>query len=811
MKQMKRNLFFIYTVFFISIFQFVNAQVNIKVKVNSISVSSTQDCDAGGTDNSDFVFEYKIQDDSPSAFSNNTPVAGSIGMCNYVVVNENNGPFTLSPSSPGLAVFSPTSGVFFDRSYNCKNEVPTTFTLTWTAYENDDATAPSVSPTANGTITPQVSTYTVPNANGTFTTQFTQTSLDGACPQTYIIEFEVEKTMGSFSPLGINFLDANVICTGTSNGDLEASYAGGSGTVLVDWSFDGVGDYNDNANVSGVSAGSYTIVVKDALNCTDTGVVMINEVDPPLNITAFTSGSPTVCAGQLGVTYAVASQTTVTYFWNYSGGVASINGTGNNVDIDFGNTPGTGTLSVYGQNSCSVTPVLTATIEVLAAPNVLIAGNNNMCANSQEVLTASGATSYTWNTGANTATLVISPTVTSIYTVTGTNADGCVAMTEYTMNVNASPTVQVTGSTLSVCPNQTVALTAIGNGNLFIWSDGFIGANHTVSAAATTIYTVTNTFTNSCYSQVTYTLNVTPVALSVSGNTTVCAGSAATLTASGVDTYTWSDGATTNVNIVTPNASQTYTVNGTTLNGCAASVLVPISVVASPTVTISGNDSICEGKLATLVASANGTVTYGWNSGANTATITVSPVGTFTYVVTVDNGGCTATASHEVFVKLIPTVDFSVTSTPLCVTDAVITFTSNPSGGLYTGTGVTGNTFDPSVGVGIYPINYQVTTSNGCLATQSQTIEVMLCTGLSEIDNNSFSVFPNPANDIVTIQSDKEIASVLVYDYSGKLVRMVEPNSFATKLDVSALLAGFYSFTVTMNDHSQKTLKVIKE
>jgi hypothetical protein len=808
---MKRNLFFIYTVFFISIFQFVNAQVNIKVKVNSISVSSTQDCDAGGTDNSDFVFEYKIQDNSPSAFSNNTPVAGSIGMCNYVVVNENNGPFTLSPSSPGLAVFSPTSGVFFDRSYNCKNEVPTTFTLTWTAYENDDATAPSVSPTANGTITPQVSTYTVPNANGTFTAQVTQTSNDAACPQTYVIEFEVEKTMGSSAYLSINPLESHTICFGTTNGDLEGSFVGGSGIVLSDWSHDGLGDYDDNINTVGVGVGTYTLVVKDALNCTDTGVVVINGADLPLNIVSFTSASPTVCAGQLGVAYAVPTQSTLTYVWNYSGGGASINGTGNNVDIDFGNTPGTGTLSVYGQNSCSVTPVLTATIQVIAVPNIVVAGNNNMCANSQEVLTASGATSYTWNTGANTTTVVISPSVTSIYTVTGTNANGCVSMTEYTMNVNASPTVQVTGSTLSVCPNQTVALTAIGNGNLFIWSDGFIGANHTVSAAATTIYTVTNTFTNSCYSQVTYTLNVTPVALSVSGNTTVCAGSAATLTASGVDTYTWSDGATTNVNIVTPNASQTYIVNGTALNGCAASVLVPISVVASPTVTISGNDSICEGKLATLVASANGTVTYGWNSGANTATITVSPVGTFTYVVTVDNGGCTATASHEVFVKLIPTVDFSVTSTPLCVTDAVITFTSNPSGGLYTGTGVTGNTFDPSVGVGIYPINYQVTTSNGCLATQSQTIEVMLCTGLSEIDNNSFSVFPNPANDIVTIQSDKEIASVLVYDYSGKLVRMVEPNSFATKLDVSDLVAGFYSFTVTMNDHSQKTLKVIKE
>jgi len=808
---MKKHLFFIYTLFFVSIYQLSVAQLNIKVKVNSVSVLSALDCDAGGADNSDFVFEYKVKDNSPFSYTNNAPVAGSIGMCNYVVINEQNGPYTLTPSSPGVAVFSPTSGVFFDRNYNCVNDIPTTFTLTWSAYENDDVSAPSVTPVANGLMNPQVITYTVPSANGTFTAQYTETSLDAACPQTYVIEFEVQKTVGSFSPLAINFLDGNIICTGTSNGDLEASFAGGSGTVLTDWSVDGLGDYDDNTNVSSVPAGSYTIVVKDALNCTDTGVVVITEVDPPLNISAFTSGSSTVCAGQMAVPYSVASQTNVVYIWNYTGGTANINGTGNSINIDFGNNPTTGTISVYAQNSCSTTPVLTGTIDVLASPNILINGNNTMCANAQEILTASGAATYTWNTGATSASVVVSPSSATVYTVTGTNANGCVAIKEFTMDVIASPTVQITGSTVSVCPNQTVALTAVGNGNLFIWSDGFIGANHTVSANATTIYTVTNTFTNSCYTQVTYTLNVTSTAISVSGNTTVCTGATTTLTASGVNTYTWSDGGTSNVNVITPNSSTTFTLNGTTLNGCPASLIVPINVVNPPTVSISGGDTICEGKFATLVANATGAVTYGWNSGANTATITVSPIGTFTYVVTVDNGGCTATASHEVFVKLIPTVDFSVTGTPFCTTDAVYTFTSNPSGGSYSGTGVSGNTFDPAVGVGIYPILYQVTASNGCLASQTQTIEVQLCTGVAETENNFFSVFPNPATNFVTIQSDKEIKSILVYDYSGKLVKQIEANTFETSVNIGDLARGFYSFSITTNDGVQKTIKIVKE
>lgn len=810
---MKQFLFFACILFFFGKYQSSFAQATIRVAVKSIAVSSSLDCDAGGADNSDFVFEYKVQDNSPLAFSNNAPVVGSIGMCNYAEVNEQDGPYVFTPSAPGTAVFSPTTGLFFDRTYNCKQDVPTMLTITWAAYENDDATAPSVTPIANGLVPAQVNSYTVPTSNGIYTTQYTQTSSDGSCPQTYIIEFNIQKTIGTFSPLTLGVPEANVICTGASNGFVEVDATGGSGSVLYDWNIDGVGDFDDTHMETGLMAGTYTLVVKDALNCTDTSVVSVFETDAPLNISSFTVSTASVCTGQTGVAYAVPSQTNAVFYWSFSGPGGVMNGTGNAIVMDFLSFSSSGTLSVYAQNSCSMSSVLSMSIDVNQSPSIVVSGNNTMCENAQEVLTASGATSYTWSTGVNTASVVVSPSVTTIYTVTGESNVGCMSSAQFTVNTMPTPTLQVNVSTVAVCPNQTVAATATGNGNLFFWSDGFIGANHNVKALSTTIFTVTNTFTNSCYTQVTFTLNVKPApVMSITGNTIVCPGGTVSLTANGADTYAWSDGVTTNTNVFVPASSMSLTAIGTGTNGCVDSVSQAIKVVSTVTVSISGTDTICQGQIATLVASANGNVTYGWNSGANTPTINVSPVGTFTYMVIADNGGCSDVAFHEVYVKLIPTIDFTINNNLLCSNDAIITFTANPSGGTYAGTGVTTDNFDPSIGVGTYPITYSVTVSNGCVATASQTVDVQLCTGIDNVtSNNELKLYPNPTSADVTISSAKQIVSVLVYDFAGKLVRIIEANAFETKMDMSALATGFYTFTVTMSDKTQSTMKVVKE
>lgn len=812
---MKKTYFNALLLLFLCMAISIKAQITITVKVKSIGVTSTVDCDGAFIGDSDFLFEFKAEDNSPSAFSNNSPVAGSIGMCNYAVVDGNNGPYNFTPASPGLAVFSPTTGLFFDRTYNCKNEVPTSLTLTWRAYENDDAGAtPSTGPVAGGIIPPQVITYTVPASNVTYTTQFTQTSSDGTCPQTYTIEFEIQKTLGSFSPLFISFVDAHTICTGATNGELEGTIIGGSGTVLNDWSFDGTGDYDDNLTESGLGAGTYTLVVKDALNCTDTAVATLMSVDPPNPLSSFTASSSTVCTGQANVVYAVPFQSDVFYNWNFSSFGTVFNGTGNSVSVDFLNFATSGVLSVYAVNSCSVSPTLTMAVTVLQSPTVSVAGSTSMCDNAQETLTASGAGSYTWSTSENTASIVVSPTVATVYTVTGIAANGCSSSTQHSLSVLPSPTVQISGSTASVCPNETVAVTASGNGDLYIWSDGFFGMNHNVSASSTEVFTVTNTFTaNSCYSQATYTLNVKPgPVMAISGNTIVCEATTVSLTATGADSYTWSDGATTNTNTFVPASTTTLQLVGQLLNGCKDSIVQTIQVLSTPTVSIAGADTICQGEFATLTASANGTVSYSWNSGANTQSISVSPGGTFTYIATAYNGACSGSASHEVAVKLIPTIDFEISSSPLCSDASPFTFTANPSGGTYTGTGVTANTFDPSVGAGVYTITYEVTVYNGCLATETGTIEVMTCTGINTItEANELKLFPNPATDNLTISGTKEIVSVSIYDFTGKLVKIIETNSSQETVRITDLAKGLYTMTILMEDQSQGTMKFVKE
>ena len=206
-----------------------------------------------------------------------------------------------------------------------------------------------------------------------------------------------------------------------------------------------------------------------------------------------------------------------------------------------------------------------------------------LCANSSATITASGANTYTWSTGANSNSIVITPTANTTYTVIGTSIAGCVSASVAVNNVtlNALPTVSVVTSSSLICAGNSVTLTANG-ANTYTWSTGSNSTSIVITPTANATYTVIGTNTAGCVSPTAavnnVTLNALPTLSVVTSNSIICAGSTATLTASGATTFTWSTTANTSSIAVTPSATASYTVNGTGANGCSNLTTITQSV-----------------------------------------------------------------------------------------------------------------------------------------------------------------------------------------------------------------------------------------
>ncbi|MBL7921066.1 MAG: T9SS type A sorting domain-containing protein [Bacteroidia bacterium] len=151
---------------------------------------------------------------------------------------------------------------------------------------------------------------------------------------------------------------------------------------------------------------------------------------------------------------------------------------------DFTDDIGMDSLQI--QSSCAA-PVLSLT-----------ASQSTICNGSSSNLTASGATSYTWSTGPNTASISVSPSVTTTYTVTGHNVPGCTASKTIAVTVNPSPTLAVAPST-SICPGANAVLSATSSAANYTWNPGnFTTSAITVSPSISTVYNVATTNSLGC-------------------------------------------------------------------------------------------------------------------------------------------------------------------------------------------------------------------------------------------------------------------------------------------------------------------------
>ena len=208
-------------------------------------------------------------------------------------------------------------------------------------------------------------------------------------------------------------------------------------------------------------------------------------------------------------------------------------------------------------------------------------------------------------------------------------------------------TATITGST-TICAGQNTTLTASG-GVFYSWSNGYTTTSIIVSPTATTTYSVTAT-TGTCVATASVTVTVNPMpTASINGNTTICSGDAATLTATGGGTYSWSNGATSAV--IYPSAAGTYSVIasvGFCSDTASATVTLFPLLSLSATATNATAPTCCDGSATVSVSGGTPGYTYIW-SPVGCITTTCSGLCSGNYTVTVmDANGCYQTATVTV-------------------------------------------------------------------------------------------------------------------------------------------------------------------
>lgn len=661
-------------------------------------------------------------------------------------------------SNTATVTVNSTPTVSVNSSTICSGSTATLTATGATTYSwNTGATtsAINVSPLSN-------TVYTVTGANGACTNVKTTTVVVNASPTVAV--------------------NSSTICSGNS-ANLTAS-----GATSFLWN---TGATTASISVSPAATTVYTITgTTGGCSNTKTSTVTVN-ANPTVTV-----NSPTICAGN---TAALSATGATSYLWNTGATTSAINV-----------SPASTTVYTVTGTSGSCTNVKTTTVVVNTIPTVNV-NSSTICSGNTANLTATGATSYLWNTGATTSGISVSPSSTTIYTVTGTS-NGCSNVKTSTVTVNATPTVNVNSYT--ICAGGSATLTANG-ANTYTWNTGSTANPLVVSPASTTIYTATGT-SSGCSSSTSATVTI-GTALSIitsPASQTICSGSSATLTASGATTYTWSTGAVANSIVVTPTSNASYNVTGSS-GTCSGSNMASVNVTFPAALGLNLSNVSCFGQSngSATVTPTGGAAPYSYNysSGATTAVAGGLSAGTYTANVTTAFG-C---VSSQVFTITQPAVLGlnTTTANASCGTcadgsasvtatggNAPYTYTWMPSGG----NAATANALTPGC--------YTVSVSDNLGCASNATTCVSFVTGIASYKNNSvFSVYPNPTNGNITIDlGSNAIRTIEVIDVTGRLISTEKTAHVSVQMNLSAYSNGIYYLNIK-DENGTKQFKIVKQ
>ncbi|MCE3278393.1 MAG: Immunoglobulin-like repeat containing protein domain [Bacteroidetes bacterium] len=646
------------------------------------------------------------------------------------------------------------------------------------------------SPATANTAGPFTVTYSTP---GLKTATLTVIGA-GGCDSVIYKQFTIADT------LSLTTVNVNSTCQ-AANGSITVNAAGGNGSLSTfQYSLNG-GAFQSSNLFSGLSAGTYTVTVKDSTACLKSKVVNITTTtNPTANITPSPAST---CAGiSLLLNGNPSGGTTpyITHAWSGSG-ASSLTSGNTTASPTFNNSTAGNYTVVYtvtdnagctGSASTIITVKPKPTAAITPSPATVCAGSN-LSLNGNP---AGGSGTYTHNwsgtgsgslsAGSSTATPTFNNATSGTYTLlyTVTDNQGCFGTASISVLVNPRPVItSATGTNTSACgiSDGSITINATGTGLTYSINGGttFVAGNTFTSLAAGSYQVIVKNSAGCTTSGGTISISsagapAQPTA-SASPNP-LCEGTSFTLSVTPVagQTYNWTgpgyaaSGASVTRTATTPSMSGVYAVTANSGGCVSVAGTVTVTVNAKPTASVTPSPAtVCAGNdLALNGNPTGGSGTYSshaWTgvgaasltagTATSTPTFNNSIAGSYalTYTVT-DNNGCSGTATRTVLVNANPSS--SINPSPASVCEGIdLNLNGNPTegSGIYTSHSWSGNgsafltsgssgatpTYNHGT-AGSYTLIYTVTDNNGCIGSATTNVTVN--------DNPVTNIAPFPAS-----------------------------------------------------------------
>lgn len=432
----------------------------------------------------------------------------------------------------------------------------------------------------------------------------------------------------------------DVSCNGGNNGSASSFASGGTPPYLYAWN-----NGSNNASVSGLSAGTYSVTVTDANGCTASSTTNINE---PAAISLSASTTDKSCSAindgsiDLSVTGGVLSYT---YLWSNGATTQDLNNL----------AAGIYTVTLTDGNGC--TKSLTATVSQQSSISAAASSSDVSCNGGNDgavnVSTAGGTSPYSYLWSSGDVTENVSGLSAGNFSVTVTDLSGCSATAATTVNEPTSLNINTSSGNISCNgADDGVASVSVSGGTspyTYLWNNG--STSETITGLSAGSYSVTATDANGCTIQSSVGINEpTLLTSSTSPTNASCNGTSdgsVDLTVNGGTspyTYNWSNGSSSQD--LTGVSAGSYSVTVTDVNGCNTTASASINEPSAILLDVTWQNISCNGgNDGIATASATGgiaPISYLWSNGATDPIITGLSAGNYIVTVT-DASGCTKT------------------------------------------------------------------------------------------------------------------------------------------------------------------------